>query len=287
MLPPGCLATVQRSNVLLDACRRGDLVTVKSLGTSLYSEPSHVHHNQSRMVPPIRVALCEAARSGHGDILRFFFDEIPACRDAPGGERWNPCTNHMHSQDIPSQWRFDNWHNMLPIVAATSGEPQVFQTLLDYGMSVQAAPERFTSPFEFALAHHDFVISEFLLSRGASIYGNGEPLGDSSLHNAARRGDTDALQFLLDHGAKIHGTNALEGAAKSGCVPTAELLLDAGADIDETFVPIYCFPDDESDGICSALHTAIKWDQLDFVRFLLRQAQTWMSRMAYVKLQCN
>ncbi|GAM91096.1 hypothetical protein ANO11243_091430 [Dothideomycetidae sp. 11243] len=264
------LATVQRSNALLDACKRGDLALVRPLALSFYDNDHQ--ETQSRIVPPIQTLLCAAARNGRSDVIRFFFDKIPACRDDPDGMPWNSQTDpYVHFEDVLKQWYRDNWPNTVVRAAAHGGNHEVLQTLLDYGMHVDAAPERQNTSFETALYRHDFSLAEFLLSRGAAIYGNGEPLGSNSVRDAAESGDIESLQFLLDHGATLDNTNALEGAAQTGCIPAAEFLLKVGANIDEIFVPMYCSPDDKDEGICSALHTAIKWEQPDFVDFLLRQ----------------
>ncbi|KAF2152835.1 ankyrin [Myriangium duriaei CBS 260.36] len=236
---------------------------------SFYGQDKLDPCHQPRLVPPLPTVLCAAARNGQSSVLRFFFDKIPACRDNPLGEPWNPSI-HVHEQDIPTQWSVDSWPNMVSIAAVQSSKPEVFQTLLTYGMNVQTAPERWVTPFEVALERHDFTMARFLLSQGASIYGNGGALGNtSSLRDAAKYDDIDSLRFLLEHGAKLDGTNALQGSAESGCVRTAEFLLEAGVNIDEIFEQVYYERGAEVESRCSALHTAIRWKQADFVHFLL------------------
>lgn len=246
---------------------------IRPLVKSFYENGQHAHLDHPTVVPPLGVLICEAARSGHSETLRFFFNEVSACRDNPSGEPWSPINNMNNNyKDVPDQWQFDTWHNSVAIAAVQSGKPQVFQTLLDHGMHVDATPERFGTPFEVALSRHDFAMARFLLSQGSDIYGNGAPLGSSfSVRNAARDGDVKSLRFLLDNGAEIEGTKALEGAAETGCVSTAEIVLDAGADIDEVFEPSFYGPGEKDENYCSALHTAIRWDQPEFVRFLVQR----------------
>ncbi|KAJ7291257.1 ankyrin repeat-containing domain protein [Mycena rebaudengoi] len=121
--------------------------------------------------------------------------------------------------------------------AAKAGNTEIIQLLLEHGANINAADKHTGSALE------------------AAACWNGNPFWDpederrSMLEAAARR--LTHVRFLLDNGANVHGGNngALREAAKAGNTEVIQLLLENGCNINAV---------DEHTG--SALEAAASWD---------------------------
>jgi ankyrin repeat protein len=118
-----------------------------------------------------------------------------------------------------------------------------------------------TTTTPFISTNDTMQLMKLLLEKGADP---NSPAGDSSLlHVAAKLGDRQAIEILLDRGARIEakdkdGRTALHLAARNGHVDTVRLLLDREAEIEAI---------DENG--CRALHLAARNGLEDTVRLLL------------------
>lgn len=117
-------------------------------------------------------------------------------------------------------------------VAARDGDDAAVQQLLDRGAAIDAVDARGYTALTLAVAGHHAGVVRALLARGASA----SPAQESPLIAAARAGDVDVVELLLDHGAPIEprdhlGRGPLYWAAYLGHRAVVELLLDRGADV--------------------------------------------------------
>ena len=153
--------------------------------------------------------------------------------------------------------------------AAAGGAPNVMQALLDAGLGLDHQVERIGSPLGIAILWGQLDLIRFLLAKGADPNGPYAFPPISFLNQAALLRSTTIMQLLLDHGAAVQGSMALQGAAEGGCISAAGLLLESGADVNEVFR--YNLSDRNVDVIGTALHVAVRHDQEAMVGFLLRR----------------
>ena len=211
-------------------------------------------------------------------MVRYLFDSLPDCRRQ---RPWAPTfPNGINWNNIPQQWRiypdgviFDAIEGTNPI--------KVFEVFFDYGMSADHNLERAISPLACAIQYSNYEFAEFLLQKGANpngLYMRGE---DTFLSCAACSSTPDMLNLLVQHGARLRGSQALRQAAQCCRVNNAKRLLELGVDINEVFTryDYSSIPSRKVNCGC-ALHFAIKGRQLhkpitdsptEMVRFLLEQ----------------
>ena len=120
------------------------------------------------------------------------------------------------------------WHQIEP--ARQPGLVEVAETLLDAGAdpntSVGAVPVFGHCSALYAaagLANHP-ELAELLLKRGA------DPDTPAALYHAAFLRDHVCLRLLLDHGARVEGSDSLAAAITADDAEAVRLLLDAGVD---------------------------------------------------------
>jgi ankyrin repeat protein len=145
---------------------------------------------------------------------------------------------------------------------STDDSVQLLKLLLEKGADPNSLAGD-TSLLHVAAELGDRQAVELLLDRGARIEGVKKKTGDTALHLAARSGHEDTVRILLDRGAKIEtkdndGQTALHLAARNGHEDTLRLLLDRGAEIEAI---------DENG--CKALHLAARNGLVETVRLLL------------------
>ncbi|MCJ1474041.1 hypothetical protein MMC13_002699 [Lambiella insularis] len=78
-------------------------------------------------------------------------------------------------------------------------------------------------------------MTAFLLEYGADVDVELMDPDETLLGVAASRDNAAIVRMLLEHGAKIEKSHALEEAAREGSAHIAEVLLEAGADVNEIF----------------------------------------------------
>ncbi|GFF32228.1 hypothetical protein IFM51744_01708 [Aspergillus udagawae] len=162
------------------------------------------------------------------------------------------------------------WENGVVLIALESGDIATFQTLLDFGVSINEDMHYSGTPLISALFHNHDALLEFLFSKGVDPnkgnWGHWLP----TLSVAVRFSkDLKWVQRLLDAGAKIEGTGALHIAAFQGDLARMKLLLDHGADVNEiTYLRVIAFLDYRRKG--TPVHWAIAGGHLGAVRLLCR-----------------
>ncbi|GIJ91392.1 hypothetical protein Asppvi_010357 [Aspergillus pseudoviridinutans] len=162
------------------------------------------------------------------------------------------------------------WEDAVVLLALESGDIPTFQTLLDFGVSINEDMHYMGTPLISALRHHHHALLEFLFSKGVDPNkGNwGHWLPPLSVAVRFTK-DIKWVQRLLDAGAKIEGTGALHIAAFRGDLARMKLLLDHGADVNEiTYFRVIAFLDYKRKG--TPVHWAVAGGHLGAVRLLCR-----------------
>ncbi|EFR03589.1 hypothetical protein MGYG_06583 [Nannizzia gypsea CBS 118893] len=112
------------------------------------------------------------------------------------------------------------------------GDIAIYQVLIDGGCNINISFGYTGSPLIKAIYHNKFALARHLLSLGANPNVNnlGVTLGPLGVAVTYRPG---FVVDLLDAGAVIQNTGALHIAARKGDLETMQLLLDRGADVNE------------------------------------------------------
>ena len=223
-----------------EACSTGDLPTLEAL------LPKDAP--KSQRTPDILESLLNiAVRSKHANIVRYLLDLDP-------------------NAEIPSSVVYE---------AACIASIEIYGLLLQKQPEIlQYGWERVGDSVMVSVLSKDLAFLTFLLENGADP-GRDPRHYDWRHHTrslpvelAVLRSQKDVIQTLLDHGARLHPTEALQWAAGSGKLEILELLLKNGANInamlDEDLRDNYM-----SETFGSALHNAVENKQVETVKFLL------------------
>ena len=199
--------------------------------------------SMSTMCPdkPKAVPLYYAAMLGFRDLAEHLIAEHPKHVNAKGGLRETPIhvaasAGHagilslLLEHGAKVDMRDESGRTPL-YLASEFGQLKAGQVLLDRGADIKARSPKsdycWTPLFRAVLNRH-FEYSRMLLKRGAVI---DAPDCDSEtvLHMAVRWGDTQAVQFLLEHGADVNvrnkdGQTPVQIALKSGYQDIVELM---------------------------------------------------------------
>lgn len=96
------------------------------------------------------------------------------------------------------------YHDVTPFwQAAKKGDMQIINMLLEAGADVNATGERKLSVYGYAVARKNKALADALVARGAKT-DVADKDGWTPLFYAARNGDGDTAQFLLDQGARTY-----------------------------------------------------------------------------------
>lgn len=88
-----------------------------------------------------------AAENGHSNILRYFFADIPQCRQSTQGP-WNPNFD-IKEHDIPEERRSAVHPDLVVLRTLKGAKPDAFQTLMDFGLGVDHLMDKIGSPLTF------------------------------------------------------------------------------------------------------------------------------------------
>lgn len=211
---------------LITACASGSLLCLPDLLREAEQFPAI-------QLPTDQFLLQTSAHEGQTECLQFLLNQLPGCVNTQ--KKWDPpIPIEITFRDIPKKWRI---YEDGVVHEAISGKDPVgiFQVLFDHGMSVDINLERAISPLAEAVARNQPELTKFLLSKGANPEQHYTFDKDTILGAAARLPKPEILTMLLDHGARIEGSQALRQASEYGRIRNAEILLQRGADVNERF----------------------------------------------------
>ncbi|HLI01743.1 MAG TPA: ankyrin repeat domain-containing protein [Acidimicrobiales bacterium] len=169
------------------------------------------------------VRLRRAAEIGDAATVAAVLAEDPAAATAPDDELgWPPLLHLAYSRRRSG----GVGSGVESAVDRRAAMVETARLLLDAGAD-PASNNGGRPGFDYRSALHGSVVSgqpgltALLLERGA-------PAGDRiTVREAAERGDADSVRRLLDHGATVRGTWALEAAVHNGHAEAVRLLLEA------------------------------------------------------------
>ncbi|MCJ1396101.1 hypothetical protein MMC18_008990 [Xylographa bjoerkii] len=164
----------------------------------------------------------------------------------------------------------------IPCAAVDTNDPEIFRLFIEYGLDANASIARAISPLHEAVCAGLETMTAFLLQNGAEVDVMVMDPDGTHLGAAASRKGMAILRMLLQHGAKVEKSHALEEAVKTGNGPNAEILLEAAADINEIFTRSqWVASQREQPGytkqvvVETALHAAIKKGHVEFAKWLV------------------
>ncbi len=192
-----------------DACREGDLETVRKL---VADDPSLMDADDIHQWRPIfHAALC-----CHTDVVRFLI-ESGADLSAHDGYVLH------YAGEVP-----DN--------------KEIVGLLITYGaLDAHVRPaDDLSRQFLAALFFGDGPRVRSMLDHHPKLTTWIDGRGDAPIHHAARNGDTEIVRLLINHGADVNATNkrghtVLYCASGHGHLDAVRLLLDNNADVDAPF----------------------------------------------------
>ena len=211
----------------------------------------------------------EAAFSGFTSSLRYLMASLPR-------EHWQGCSGPWDPlifpplDSIPQEWSSASMPNYVVYRAAAGGVPDTLQALMDVGLPLNHAVERLGSPLGIAILYQNLDLVRFLLARGADPNSYYPFPRISLLQQAALLQSMVIMRLLINHGATMRGSKALQGAAQAGSVDAAALALGLGEDVDEVFRWDMC-DQEEVNNVGTALHVAVRHNQETMVEFLLQR----------------
>jgi len=197
-----------------------------------------------------KTSIHEACQRGDLDAVRSIIAVSPAAVDSDDEHAWRPIFHAV-------LWRQEavvhlllkagadlSAHNgdVLHYAGELPNNKSIVALLIQYGVldSHVRPTDDLQRQFLAAVFLADIERVGSLLARNPSLATTCDGRGDFPLHHAARNGDTDVVNLLVQHGADINARNprghtVLYCAGGHGHVDTVQLLLKMGADIDARF----------------------------------------------------
>ena len=108
------------------------------------------------------------------------------------------------------------------------------------------------------------IIARLLIERGARINVNSAGQNRTPLDLAAREGDLEMVELLVDNGANVNNYKPLQLASEKGYLEIVTYLVEHGANLNEPDIVIGV------DGL-SPLHEAVRGGHFDVVEYLVEQ----------------
>ncbi|XP_076356980.1 uncharacterized protein LOC143250411 isoform X2 [Tachypleus tridentatus] len=148
-------------------------------------------------------------------------------------------------------------------LAAANGCTSTVKTLLQYGAKVNAVDQSGYSPLHQAAKEGHLEIVNLLLKNGSHVDTQEKAHGNTSLHEASRKGYSQTVEAICNHKAKTHiknkeGSTALHMACQNGHNQTCRVLLTVG-----------CNPDVKNNNGDTPLHTSARSGHAGVIRILI------------------
>ncbi|MCJ1408854.1 hypothetical protein MMC19_002931 [Ptychographa xylographoides] len=220
-----------------DACSTGDLLSLLSLLGGEKKSPK-------TKAPPTSQMLQKAVTNNHVNIVDYLLEWDPSVEidyhvlfRAASNYRVEMYEYFYLRNPAIIHWTFHTYGDAV-ITATSTSNIRLLRFLLDHG----ANPGSGLRP--------NLMMARF-----------------SALDMAVSRSSEEAVKLLVDRGAEVSNTRALQSAAGNGQIGIVRILLDAGADVNKVFVP--SISNEAASNMGSALHEAVRTGQVEVVQLLL------------------
>ena len=245
---------------LHEACEAGNITSLRSLlGDTAFTEcalqrPVKQYNNITQPILNLVDLLKVATAQGHYPIVSLLV--------AFGQEH-----NVSHVELI----------NRDTVVAAIDGRNglEVFRIFVEtWPEVIELDMGHLGNPLAYAVVKDQIQLTKFLLDEGADP--NRRCLAHAGsghyLRQSVKSSSSEIIKTLLQHGARIQFSGAIQEAAKLGRVDVLELLLNSGADVNETLhadVGFLIRDKRDQQASESPLHVAALHAQIYSIRWLL------------------
>lgn len=120
--------------------------------------------------------------------------------------------------------------------AASDGNIEYAQLMLDYGIDINTSDKHCITPFHCAAKYNHVSMMEFLIDHGADMNAIEIDWGKHAMHIAACDGSIDSMQWLLNHGIDVDikdngSRTSLHWASYHGKVDAVRFLISKGTDV--------------------------------------------------------
>ena len=180
-----------------------------------------------------------------------------------------------YNQVMVVQWCLDKGAKITdPVISALLNDKTFpsFQLLVPNGLDINCNLDRLGTFLILAVKRNNSTQVSWHLSHGADPNLGAYAHVWSALGAAAEFGtDLKIVEMLLENGAELKGSDALQAAAERGRVDMVELLLDRGAQIDEIGFVDAIGSEARMENAGSALHLAGEKGHMEVVKMLLRR----------------
>jgi ankyrin repeat protein len=188
--------------------------------------------------------LHAAASSGNPTVVKLLLEAgslINAHNGDDGGalhiaaEQGNPEVIQLlidHGHDL---YTWSRYHGPPLSYAVMRNRDEAVAALVQNKVDVNTPPDGYFNSLNLASEHASIETIRLILDNGANAAL--ERSGSQALHNAAKRGDIDIMQLLIERGADVNGASngvygtPLKAAIQSRQQPVFEFMLRKGADI--------------------------------------------------------
>ena len=148
-----------------------------------------------------QTALMWASGRGHSDVIAALIDH-GADLNARSEIREHYVKSEKEQDSHPDYKYWTELGGNTPLIfAARSGDLRSVQVLVDAGADVNQLSAFGTSPMIMAIHGRNTEALEYLIENGADI--ESRESGHTALHAAVQRGDSDAVNILIKHGANL------------------------------------------------------------------------------------
>lgn len=248
-------------NALLQACTTNDLHSLQTL----LDDPS-----------ASEVALARPKKTYHLVTIPILnlFDLLAAAARAGNSKTAEHLLKFAHRNNIAYDELINGDIATIAIEGADSLE--VFRVFVRaWPQAVNIDMGYVGDPLSYSIAQQQAKLARFLLDNGAdpnrrccAHTGPGHYLRFSVIMSR----DLEAMQALLEHGAQVKRSGAVQAAAKLGHLDALELLLEYGADVNERLpakVGFLSYKNKHQQASETPLHIAVLNGQVDAARWLL------------------
>lgn len=258
--------TISIDDLLVEACREGDVGRVAEVLATLISSPrnpnelsefphstTHISESSNKF-NIFGSALLEACKYGHTEVVQLLLDEARVHVDHTNGDGQTGlhlacveghaavCALLLERGADANQADATDWSDTPFSRACQEGHVECVRLLLDHGVSVnQTHLNGFTGLIE-SCSRGQVAVTELLLERGADVNQGDEVEGDTPFLWSCYQGELECARLLLSRGVAVNqrnrqGRTGLYWASNQRKLQIVEFLLQQNVsinDIDES-----------------------------------------------------